>query len=410
MRRTIALAVLLACALIVAGAPHASAGSTLWASTNGLLAFRSNRGGEAGLFTMQATGAGAASLGSSEGFSQLQPAWSPDGARLAFVRAKVPTGRPDLYVMSAGGRGRIRITSTPVPERDPTWSPDGTRIAYAARIGPTGPFRIFVARADGTGRTQLTTQAEGGADRAPAWSPDGTRIAFVSDRDGGFPEIYVMNADGTGLARLTANVFVDGNPSWSPDGTRIAVERCCADGTSEIYAVDVATHAETNLTSSPSSMDFDPSWSPDGTRIAFVAFAVGEGNIDVWVMNADGSAPQRLTDDPSPDLSPDWQPLPVCTIQGTGGSDLGLQGTDLNDVICARGGDDTARGGLGADLIYGGAGNDHLDGEAGSDTLLGEAGDDFLGGGSEYDYLDGGGGTDTCSRGGQGAFERACEL
>ncbi len=409
MRRTAISLLVLACVLI-AGAPRASASSTLWTSTSGLLAFRSDRSGDPRVFTMQADGAGAIDLSTSEGVAELQPAWSPDGARIAFVRRKPPTGRPDLFVMTAGGRDRTRITDTPMPERDPAWSPDGTHIAYAARTSLTGPFRIFVARADGTQRVQLTTQTAGAADRSPAWSPDGTRIAFVSDRDGGFPEIYVMNADGGGLVRLTANVFVDGNPSWSPDGSRIAVERCCLDGTSEIYVIDAATHAEANITNSPASMDFDPSWSPDGTRIAFVAFVVGEGNIDVWVMNADGSAPQRVTTDPTPDLSPDWQPLPVCTIQGTAGPDVGIAGTDLNDVICARGGDDTVRGGLGADLIYGGAGNDHLDGQEGSDTLMGESGDDVLGGGSEYDYLDGGGGTDSCSKGGQGAFERGCEL
>ncbi len=210
--------------------------------------------------------------------------------------------------------------------------------------------------------------------------------------------------------RLTANVYVDGNPSWSPDGTRIAVERCCLDGSSEIFSIDVATHVEVDLTNSTSFMDFDPSWSPDGTRIAFVSFQVGEGNIDIWTMNADGSGLLRLTTDPAPDLSPDWQPLPICTINGTAGSDLDLLGTDLNDVICALDGDDAVRAGLGHDLVFGGQGNDVLDGQEGSDTLLGESGDDTLYGRSEYDFLDGGGGTDTCTRGGQGAFERLCEL
>ena len=81
---------------------------------------------------------------------------------------------------------------------------------------------------------QLTTQAAGSADRAPAWSPDGTRIAFVSDRDGGFPELYLMNADGSGVTRLTNNAFVDGNPSWAPDGSRLVFERCCENGTSDL--------------------------------------------------------------------------------------------------------------------------------------------------------------------------------
>lgn len=402
--------VLIVVALLAADANHARGASTLWPSSSGEIAFRSDRDGDAEIFAVDGTGANPVNLSDNEGVADLQPAWSPDGGRIAFVRTTGGSAKADLWVMTAGGRDRTRLTDTNVAERDPAWSPEGTRIAYAARTSPSGPFRIFVARADGSGRTQVTAQAAGLADRSPVWSPDGTRIAFVSDRDGGFPEIYVMNADGTGVKRLTANVFVDGNPSWSPDGTRIVVERCCPKGSSEIYAIDVATHAETNLTNSASSMDFDPSWSPDGTRIAFVSFQVGDDNIDVWTMNADGSAPLRLTTDPGADLSPDWQPLPVCTINGTAGSDVGLLGTDLNDVICARGGDDSVAAGAGSDLVYGGQGNDALDGQEGSDTLFGEAGDDTLGGGADYDYLDGAGGTDTCNKGGQGAFERLCEL
>jgi Ca2+-binding RTX toxin-like protein len=310
--------------------------------------------------------------------------------------------------MSAAGRGRARLTTTSAAERDPAWSPGGTRIAYAARVGAR--LRIFVVKPDGTGKVRLTEPAEGSGDRSPVWSPDGTRIAFVSDRDGGFPEIYTMNADGTGLNRLTANVFIDGNPSWSPDGTRILVERCCPDGTSDIVSIDVATHAETNLTNTPASMEFDPVWSPDGTMIAFVAFPVGGDNIDIWAMNADGTNVIRLTNDPAPDLSPDWQPLPICTISGSDGPDAALLGTDGNDVICALAGDDAVLAGLGQDLALGGRGNDRLEGQGGSDVLIGEAGDDTLMGGPDYDVLDGDQGTDTCNRGGQGAFRRLCEL
>jgi TolB protein len=207
--------------------------------------------------------------------------------------------------MNANGRGRTRLTSTSVPERNPSWSPDGTGLVYAARTAPGEPFRIFVARADGSGREQLTSQ-KAGSDTAPVWSPDGTRIAFVSDRDRGFPELYLMNADGTGVKRLTTNTLIDANPSWSPDGTRVVFERCCETGTSDLFTIDVTTRAEVSVTASASSQEFDPSWSPDGTRIAYDAFEVGQGNIDIWVVNADGSSPLRLTQQVGPDLSPDW--------------------------------------------------------------------------------------------------------
>src|SRR3990170_1850695 len=389
-------------------APPASAQGSLWPSQNGQIAFRSDRDGEPDVFTVDPSGSAPTNLTANSGIADTQPVWSPEGERIAFVRQSRIGGKPDLYVMTAAGNGRTRLTRTSVPERDPAWSPNGTRLAYAARTSAKGPFRIFVANADGSGPLQLTTQPRGSADRSPVWSPDGSRIAFVSDRDGGFPEIYVMNADGTGEDRLTANDWIDGNPTWSPDGTRIAVERCCANGTSNLVAIDVVTGAEVNLSNSTSFQEFDPAWSPDGSRIAVVAFQVDEGNIDIWLMNADGSGLVRPTNDAAVDLSPDWQPLPLCTIRGTGGAD-DLVGTAGNDVICALAGDDVVRGDFGDDLILGGKGSDSLQGQFGDDLVFGEGGADVLDGGPGYDGLDGGPASDTCIPGADGAFTRRCE-
>lgn len=408
MRRTSLAVISLACALAFVDPQVASASSTQWISSNGVLAFRSDRDGDADVFTVDATGANPMNVTHNDGIADGQPAWSPDGSRIAFVRKVGIRGKPDLFVMNASGGRRFRLTQTNVPERDPTWSSDGTRIAFAARISPAGPFRIFVIDADGTGKFQLTTQSNGLADRSPAWSPDGSRIAFISDRNGGFPELYTMNPDGSGQNRLTVNGFVDGSPSWSPDGTRIAFERCCKQGTSEIFTIDVATRAEANLTNSTTNMDFDPSWSPDGTLIAYVSFVIGEGNIDIWSMNADGTAPTRLTTDAGPDLAPDWQPDPICTVRGTGGPET-LVGTEVNDVICGLGGDDTVTAGFGNDLVFGGPGNDLIEGQDGNDLLHGDAGNDTLDGGPGFDYLDGGNGSDTCVKGSEGAVTRLCE-
>ena len=306
--RTVSLFAIALVALIGLGATEATAQSSVWGSSNGVLVFRSDRDGEPDLFTVDAGGSGAENL----------------DARLRRRRAAagmVAHRRPDR-VRAAGrhhrsrgpvrgeriGGGRTRLTSTPVPERDPSWSSNGTRVVYSARTQPGEPFRIFVVKADGSGREQLTTQSAGSADRSPVWSPDGTRIAFVSNRDGGFPRaLHHVRGRDRCRAPTPSNSLIDANPSWSPDGGELVFERCCEGklvAPGDLFAIDVATRAEVNLSSSGDHQEFDPVWSPDGTRIAFVSFAVGQGNLDIWVMNADGSDPVRLTQEAGPDPLP----------------------------------------------------------------------------------------------------------
>lgn len=91
------------------------------------------------------------------------------------------------------------------------WSPDGRKIAFVSYRD--GNMEIYVMNADGSGVTRLTNHP--GSDAHPAWSPDGRKIAFQSDRDGN-SEIYVMNADGSGVTRLTYSPAYDGEPAWSP--------------------------------------------------------------------------------------------------------------------------------------------------------------------------------------------------
>jgi Tol biopolymer transport system component len=103
------------------------------------------------------------------------------------------------------------------PGRDdtnPAWSPDGTRIAHARRDAPGNTADIYVMRADGSAVANLSNNTA--SDREPAWSPDGTRIAFASDRDDSDFDIYVMDADGANLIRLTDRTGPDRSPAWAP--------------------------------------------------------------------------------------------------------------------------------------------------------------------------------------------------
>jgi Tol biopolymer transport system component len=164
-----------------------------------------------------------------------------------------------------------------------------------------GDNEIYVMNADGSGVTQVTDNTA--EDRNPDWSPDGSRIAFDSDRDGN-REIYAMNAEGTGQTRLTDNPTHDGGPDWSPDGSQIAFTSD-RDGSYEIYVMNADGTGQTNVSNNP-AYDIVPSWSPDGSRIAFATYR--DGKYEIYAMNADGTGQTNLSNNPARDTSPAWSP------------------------------------------------------------------------------------------------------
>jgi hypothetical protein len=152
--------------------------------------------------------------------------------------------------------------------------------------------------------TPLTNSA--GSNAAPAWSPDGTKIAFTSTRDDGNLEIYVMDADGGNQTRLTNDIEWDYDPIWAPDGSRIAFSH--GGNLPDIYVMNADGTGPVNLTPSPASADYSAAWSPDGTKIAFISDRVG--NAEIYVMNADGSNPTNISNTLAAEGHPDWQPIP----------------------------------------------------------------------------------------------------
>jgi TolB protein len=181
---------------------------------------------------------------------------------------------------------------------------DPELVVTSSRDGDT---ELYLRAADGT-LTQLTRNTAG--DYGGVWSPDGRRLAFVSDRDGGEPEIYRMNADGSGQVRLTRTAaFVsDHTPSWSPDGAYVvfASFRAGQDNV-EVYRMRPDGSQVTRLTTTAAGVDDNaPQYSPDGRSIAFSSTRAGNQQ-GVWLMDADGGNPRRLVDDPArDDVFPRW--------------------------------------------------------------------------------------------------------
>ena len=198
----------------------------------------------------------------------------------------------DIYVINSNGTGTIRLTSEAGADINPAWSPDGRRIAFAS--DRAGNREIYVMNADGAEPVRLTNNAA--RDYSPAYSPNGQRIAFVSERDGN-AEIYVMDVDGTNALRLTNDSLPDMDPAFSPDGRQIAFSR---NGVG-IYLMNADGSAETRLTNSGS--DAQPAWSPDGKAIALL-----RDGTTIWLMNADGSQTRQFLDWNYSRANPDWSP------------------------------------------------------------------------------------------------------
>ncbi len=180
------------------------------------------------------------------------------------------------------------------PELPPPAS-GGGRIAFVSNRD--GGLEIYVMNADGSGLMRVTDDMISKED--PDWSPDGTRIAFTGKHEGNL-DVYVVSADGSGLVRLTHDEAVDRDPDWSPDGARIAFESS-RDGDWEIYVMNADGSGVTRLTDNAVD-DTRPAWSPDGGRIAFTR----EG--EIMIMDADGSNAMQLTDNPGFDCCPAWSP------------------------------------------------------------------------------------------------------
>lgn len=150
-----------------------------------------------------------------------QPAWSPDGQRIAFVgHEESMHGQPDIYVMNADGTGLINLTDGPSYDSDPAWSPDGRLIAFSSNRD--GALNIFVMHADGSNPVNLTRKNR--RETNPAWSPDGSRIVYMSSESSGY-KIRVMKSDGSEKVTITKGFGSDAWPTWSPDGVFIAYSR-----------------------------------------------------------------------------------------------------------------------------------------------------------------------------------------
>jgi CSLREA domain-containing protein len=266
--------------------------------------FASSRTSGGDIYAMNPDGSGVVQLTATAGPDE-QPAWSPDGSKIAFAskRADVNGTLLDIYTMDPNGQNVRRLTTARGDDTAPAWSPDGTKIAFQSNRD--GNVELYVMNADGTNQTRLTNNPN--QDIEATYSPDGQKIAFASNRNGG-PNIWVMDANGSNQKQLTFTTQPEGDPAWSPDGTKIAFSSKRSSTTTSGTAADIFTMKPdgtsiVRLTSAKAD-DLEPTWSRDNAMIAFTALR--DGNPEIYIMNANGSGQTRRTTNSGSDRQPDW--------------------------------------------------------------------------------------------------------
>ncbi|MGH2701939.1 MAG: TolB family protein, partial [Actinomycetota bacterium] len=262
-----ALAALSITALLASTLASTDTAKAAFPGGNGKIAFESARDGNLEIYSMAPDGTGQVNL-TNDPASDTDPVWSPDGTRIAFVRAA------DIWVMNADGTGQQNLTPAANDGQgnvgiNPTWSPDGQRIAYQ------DSHEIWAMNAgDGGGKTNLTnTPGNQPGESLPAWSPDGTKIAYIRDFD-----IWVMNPDGSGDTQLTFTSGADASErwsDWSPDGDRIVYDR-----SGQAWVMNADGTGQEALTGGTNESGEQPAFSPDGTKIVFHSNAFDAPNGD----------------------------------------------------------------------------------------------------------------------------------
>ncbi len=277
------------------------------------------------------------------------PDWSPDGTRLAFYGTTQDTDgdgylterdNTNIYLINVDGSGMVQVTLDHNADFAPDFAPDGSKLAFASRaadtsgdglIGIYDNASIFVVGVDGSNLTQITVNAT--EDQMPKWSPEGRRLVFVSwtsdnnldgyiGADYDIPGIFVIEANGANLARLTDSGVYATSPTWNPEGTRIAyVVRHDTDADGQMRYNDAGylfiTDGGGNLTAQLTDDTFGtllPTWSPDGSMIAFHSWTDinGDGEIrypdmpNIFVIRIEDAARIQVSDNAYADFGPVW--------------------------------------------------------------------------------------------------------
>ena len=267
-----------------------------------------------------------------------QAAYPGENGKFLYCGEVDLDGPCQIFSNNPDGSDGMQLTSLPLDiypgDTDPESSPDGSKIAFSRATytyrdvggGATEEIYtqdIYVMNADGSGLREIADDPA--LDSGPAWSPDGSKIAFVSDRDATVGatsyDIYVTNADGTGEpTRIMNQPGVESGLNWSPDGSKLLYVSTADTPAfpnpgedTEIYVINPNGSGVVSRLTDNTAYDSTPDWSPDGKQIAFSS--TRDGKSAIFKMNADGSGQTKI-DYQAPCIDPQDFDSPRCIGDG----------------------------------------------------------------------------------------------
>lgn len=280
----------------------------------GQLAFVSARNGLPQIFLMNSDGSQQVQITElNEG--ACQPAWSPDGDQIVFVspcldrRSPVNTYSDSrLYLINVNGSGLTPILGSEPGDFDPAWSPDGTRIAFTSQRD--GYSRIYLL--DLRDNTVAPLTPEGVIASEPAWSPQGDQVAYTTIRYN-TSQVWAIHVSGMAIQQLVRSgvEYWDASPLWSPDGQTIFYTQYQRSILTRGWSMYISYENRNNEGRPLRGRDMavNATISSDGEWLFFESMD-DRANLDIYRMRVTGNHFSRLTNDPAPDFDPAWRPMP----------------------------------------------------------------------------------------------------
>jgi Tol biopolymer transport system component len=233
-----------------------------------------------------------------------RPTLSPDRRWIAFdgtPPGQRPLSQFDVQLVRRDGTGRRTLVPSPDRETDPQWSPNGARISYSRlREEDDADWRkswIWTMRSDGTDARPLVLGNNA------HWSPDGSQLVFSAPTARSDGDLFVINADGSGLRSLLATTRLEWPNDWSPNGKEILFTRFFGESATDVHVMNADGTNIRRLTHARGE-DIGGTWSPDGSRIVFTSKRFRLSHL--FVMRPDGRGKRQLTKRDAEDHEPSW--------------------------------------------------------------------------------------------------------